>query len=549
MFSTVTNILQLTSLMVKWGISQAVVCPGSRNAAIVHNLRAAGLECFNITDERSAGFFALGLIDANGGKPVAVCVTSGSAVLNLAPAVSEAYYRSLPLFVITADRPQRWIGQMDGQTLPQSEVFGKMVALSVTLPEPKDEEEMWHSNRLINEAMIAQCKTSRPVHINVPITEPMFDFSASALPDERMIRWNNDCSSVFNMPEEMKVTFSQADKVMLIVGQMTPEAMKSCGAYMKLLANAGCVVLAENLSNIHTVEVYPNSTDEIDHFYVGNFDQMLSAGRFVSPELVVTLGGHIVSKRLKQYLRKNPPLHHWHVSPQGEVADLFMCCTDVVETSPSKMLQALCSLGTTKGADYRNEMLKLSAETAESNDEMGENIKNDALTILKQTLSGITPGWNIHVANSSMVRNLQKVFSGSNAVYCNRGVNGIEGSISAAVGFWAGKHTPTLVLTGDLSFFYDQNALWNNYVKSPQAPLRILILNNSCGDIFHHLPGLSSPYLEDSIAAHHVTSAEGVAIETGAQYQCVDNIDRLCSVLPQFLSEDSSVAILEVRLC
>ena len=140
MFSVKSNIQQLTVLMLKAGITQVVVCPGSRNAAIVHTFHAAGMQCYDVTDERSAGFFAIGLMEANGGKPVAVCVTSGSAVLNLAPAVSEAYYRSFPLMVISADRPLRWIGQMDGQTLPQQGAFGSLVSKSVSLPEPQNLE-------------------------------------------------------------------------------------------------------------------------------------------------------------------------------------------------------------------------------------------------------------------------------------------------------------------------------------------------------------------------------------------------------------------------
>ncbi len=143
MYSTKINIQQLTVLMLKAGIDKVVVCPGSRNAAIVHNFKAAGMECYDITDERSAGFFAIGLIQANKGASVAVCCTSGSAVLNLAPAVVEAYYQALPLFVVTADRPAMWIGQKDGQTMIQSGVFDGYVSKSVSLPEPRDREERW----------------------------------------------------------------------------------------------------------------------------------------------------------------------------------------------------------------------------------------------------------------------------------------------------------------------------------------------------------------------------------------------------------------------
>lgn len=550
MFSTVRNIQQLTSLVLKWGVKEAVLCPGSRNAAIVHNLNAAGLQCYNITDERSAGFFAIGLMEANGGHPVLVCVTSGSAVLNLAPAVSEAYYRNLPLLVITADRPQQWIGQMDGQTLPQTGAFGKMVEKCVSLPEPIDEEGKWYCNRLINESMITLYKTKRPVHINVPITEPMFDFSAPSLPEERVIKLRSGCSSSFKIEEQMIDIWHSAKSRLVIVGQMSPEEMAICAPMLKELTAHGCVVVAENLSNIHTATKSLTSPDEMGVFHIGNFDEMLATDAFISPDLVLTCGGHIVSKRLKQHLRQHQPHWHWHVSPLGEVADLFMCCTDVIEATSHTFLNALSStlstssdLSASSSSSYYEKMTHLSLATRK------KPITNNwgDLTALQQVLNHTNDEWSIQVANSTMVRNLQKIFNGINPVYCNRGVNGIEGSVSAAVGYWVGSRKPTLLLVGDLSFFYDQNGLWNNYVKQPNTPLRILVINNSCGDIFHHLPALNSPYLDSSIAAAHTTSAEGIAKECGAQYLCASTQQELESHLEEFFRPTPSVCILEVR--
>ena len=175
-------------------IDHVVLCPGSRNAPLVHTFVDAGFHCHEVTDERSAGFFALGLAECLD-RPVAVCCTSGSAVLDLLPAVSEAYYHPLPLLVITADRPERWVGQMDGQTLPQFGAFGRLVRHAVQLPEPSwnDEdavnaEEVWHCNRLINEALAEMKRWNGPVHINVPISEPLFNFTRTELPDERIVR-------------------------------------------------------------------------------------------------------------------------------------------------------------------------------------------------------------------------------------------------------------------------------------------------------------------------------------------------------------------------
>ena len=184
MYSDKENVNILTALLVAHGVRHAVVCPGSRNAPIVHNLNECpDIRCYPVTDERSAGFYALGMTQALN-QPVVVCVTSGTALLNLAPAVAEAYYQHQPLIVISADRPQPWIDQLDGQTLPQPDALGRFVRKAVSLPEPHDNEERWYCNRLVNEALIVR---HAPVHINVPITEPLFDFKVAALPEERKI--------------------------------------------------------------------------------------------------------------------------------------------------------------------------------------------------------------------------------------------------------------------------------------------------------------------------------------------------------------------------
>lgn len=193
MYSNKENVNILTSLLVAHGVRHAVVCPGSRNAAIVHNLNECeDITCYPVTDERSAGFQALGLSMAEGYQPVVACVTSGSALLNLYPAVAEAYYQQIPLIVISADRPAQWINQLDGQTLPQPDALGQMVRKSVSLPEvfegEQQEEMHWYCNRLVNEALLKSMgRVKGPVHINVPISEPFYSFTKEALPVERKI--------------------------------------------------------------------------------------------------------------------------------------------------------------------------------------------------------------------------------------------------------------------------------------------------------------------------------------------------------------------------
>ena len=285
MYSNKENVNILTALLVAHGIRHAVLCPGSRNSPIVHNLNECpDIQCYPVTDERSAGFYALGMTQATG-EPVAVCVTSGTALLNLAPAVAEAYYQHRPLVVISADRPPQWIDQLDGQTLPQPDALGRFVRKAVSLPEPHDEESRWYCNRLVNEALMEK---HAPVHINVPISEPFFLFSTHELPQERKIDFiPADMSSV--MLDRVFRMFMQSARPMLISGQpMNP-----------LLEEAVLAV-------------------QDDESYV--------------PDFVLYTGGSIVSKHVKRFLRK--ARETWAVNLTGEVNDTFMNLTQVIQGDP-----------------------------------------------------------------------------------------------------------------------------------------------------------------------------------------------------------------------
>lgn len=295
----------------------------------------------SVTDERSAGFFAIGLA-LHVQAPVVVCCTSGSALLNLHPAVCEAFYRRVPLVVVSADRPAAWIGQMDGQTLPQPGVFGGLVRKAVNLPEVRTEEDEWYANRLVNEALLeVDHHGYGPVHINVPLSEPLFHFTAEALPSvRRMVR--RDMSDegrtlAFFLKEELP----KYRRVLVVSGQMSSDEAVGVAA---CLSGGRVAWLTEVLGNC------PSASDA-----VRGFDALLYAAReedlqALRPDLVITVGGHVVSKRLKQFLRRTPSLVHWHVSPDGLPADLFCALTTVVEASPADFFRLfsgrrLCRLG------------------------------------------------------------------------------------------------------------------------------------------------------------------------------------------------------------
>ena len=483
MYSNKENVNILTALLVAHGIRHAVVCPGSRNAPIVHNLNECpDITCYPVTDERSAGFYALGMALCEA-EPVAVCVTSGTALLNLAPAVAEAYYQHVPLVVISADRPPQWIDQLDGQTLPQPDALGRFVKKTVSLPEPITDEQHWYCNRLVNEALMVR---HAPVHINVPITEPLFDFSVSALPEERKIELlpanmpNHTMSHVVRM-------FMQSKRPMLITGQPMNPSMDEA--------------------------VYLVRDDE----------------RYV-PDFVLYIGGSIVSKRVKHFLRKAKET--WAVNETGEVNDTFMNLTHVVQ-GDGKVL-----------ADQIRFMLEQQPHPfVRQWDELLEKVRQHAIAYqpaysqmatVKYVNSQINCQQTIHYANSSAIR-LANIYA-THQVYCNRGVNGIDGSLSTAAGFSCVTDEQVLCVIGDLSFFYDQNALWNLNLK---GNFRILLMNNGKGGIFNMLPGLEqSPVRDRFVAAEHHTSAAGICQQNNIVYLKAENMEEMQEGIERLLQDE-----------
>ena len=475
MYTDKKNILQLVALLEAHGVKKIVLCPGSRNIPLVHTLSThSSFTCYPVTDERSAGFFAIGLA-LNGGGPAAVCCTSGTALLNLHPAVAEAFYQNVPLVVISADRPAAWIGQMDGQTLPQPGVFGNLVKKSVNLPEIYTDEDEWYCNRLINEALLETHHHGKgPVHINVPVTEPIFRFTVESLPEVRVITRYQGLNVYDRDYNELIKRLNQYQKRMIIVGQMNLIYLFE-KKYSKLLYKH-FAWLTEHISN-QTIPGIP----------VKNFDVALYAmdgdtQEKMVPELLITYGGHVVSKRLKNFLRKNPPKEHWHVSADGEVIDLYGSLTTVIEMDPFEFLEKIAFLLENKTPQYPLLWENYCKGLPQPEFPYSEMAAIGAL------IKALPEQCALHLANSSVIRYAQLFTVASSVeVCCNRGTSGIEGSLSTAVGYAAASDNLNFVVIGDLSFFYDMNALWNTNLG---PNLRILLLNNGGGEIFHTLPGL-----------------------------------------------------------
>lgn len=533
MYSDKPTINILTSLLVEHGVRHAVVCPGSRNAPICHNLASTGkIRCHPMTDERSAAFFAIGLSQALGMRPVAVCVTSGSALLDTSPAVAEAFYQRVPLVVIAADRPAAWIGQLDGQTLPQPDALGRLALRSASLPMGNTPEELWHANRLINEALMDAYMTARPgpVLINVPLAEPLYEFNTRDLPPTRTCR--RIVPTGRDVAREVANTLQTKPRRLMVVAGQTGADLEP---HLKTLESHRIVVVREPLSSAGS---HPNEAAYI-------LNRRGGTANSYRPDTIVYLGGHLVGKELKQFLRSCADAETIMTNAGGEMQDVFQNTTRVAQCGDAIMAETLAeTLGTAAddaSTDFfaRWEGLLRLADGA---------CRRQVGTFSQLQVMQAFDFGAVQYANSSAVR--LGCLTACRRFFCNRGVNGIDGSLSTASGFATGLGAqsagPSLVVIGDLSFFYDQNALWNNNL-SPR--LRILLLNNGGGGIFSRFRGLEgSPARETIVMAAHGMSARGVCGQFGVEYQSATDLEQTVRHAKWLTADDARrPRLLEVR--
>ncbi|MDR0536918.1 MAG: 2-succinyl-5-enolpyruvyl-6-hydroxy-3-cyclohexene-1-carboxylic-acid synthase [Tannerellaceae bacterium] len=545
MYSNNKSVQHLVALLKAHGVKEVVLSPGARNMPIIQSLASDQyFTCHTAIDERSAGYYAIGLSLRNAhverrSALVAICCTSGTAALNYAPAIAEAFFQHIPLIVLTADRPERWVGQQENQVLPQRNLFGLLVKLSVCLPEVYTKEDEWHCNRLVNEAILeAMHRLTGPVHINIPLSEPLFDMEEEdTLPNVRVIRrlslerhseeWEKEY-------EALAQTFGKYKSHMLILGQgdygSSPLSVESSA--LETLHASGCIILAEHLAN--------NLTSSC---IIRNFDAVLNSisekrWETYTPELLITTGGHIVSKQLKKFLRQNAPKAHWSLSPSGEIIDTYQCLTNVVETHPGEFIDKIIHSDILPSFTLQsqwNKAVKLPAPAPAYSDfmaigELMKSIPDRAIVFLGNSMS-------IRLAHLYPIDESRGI-----RFYANRGLSGIDGNLSTATGLAAAGDT-TFILVGDMAFYYDMNAIISSAFN--RQSLRIFLNNNEGCEIFHTLPGFRpTRETEQYITMKRKSSAREWALERGFIYLPVTNEAELKESLSIFVDKDASASVL-----
>jgi 2-succinyl-5-enolpyruvyl-6-hydroxy-3-cyclohexene-1-carboxylate synthase len=530
----------LVDVLKAHGVSDVVISPGSRSAPLV---LAFGddpdFHCRTIVDERSAGFFAMGMAQQLK-RPVVLVCTSGSALLNYAPAVSEAYYQQIPLIVLSADRPLEWIDQGDGQTIRQQGVLDKHVHYNCQLPvDIYNEDDAWHVNRRIHEAIYhAMHHVRGPVHINIPFREPLY--GRTVFPKEvRRVMEFVGIRKVLDKEYKGRLVkqWDSSSKIMILVGAH-PVDEKLKQQLLKIGKARLAVVLTETLSNIQGEGVFP-CIDRVVHSISEE------EATVFQPDLLISDDGAIVSKMVKTYLRKYPPKYHWQVSESHPLMDTYQHLTHAIPLPLSDFLEDIYPSLEPKKSRYFDRWQHRFERSMKHHFNYLKDVNWCDLKMYQLLAASIPDHFTIQWGNSTVVRYSQLFdkFHGLES-YGNRGTSGIDGCVSTAVGASHVRDTESLLVTGDLSFLYDRNGIWNKYV-SPQ--LRIIVVNNGGGGIFRFIPGpADSGHLEEHFEVRHQQSVQPLAEMHGFEYLCATNSTDFERMLKDFFEVQEKPVLLEV---
>ena len=534
------GVSDLPEICYRHGMRRVVISPGSRNAPLIFSFTGHGrMECLSITDERSAAYFALGLA-LQTQQPVGLICTSGTALLNFAPAIAEAFYQNIPLVILTADRPGEWIDQADGQTIRQREIYRNYIKQSFELPvETAIDSDLWNFNRSVNEAMnISLLEPRGPVHLNIPLREPLYNLLPEPGTDLRIIKTTNPSLGLSNEElAHLKIIWNKSGKKMVIFG-----ADEKNDARRKVIpilsANPAVVIIAENISNADNEKIIASP----ERFFASISGDEGSAFR---PDLLITIGHSVVSGQLKKYLRQNLPAEHWHIHTSPSFADTFQGLTRSIIASPERILISLTENEDKTNSDYRDLLLIKEMKLREKQRGLMKGFPYSDLVVFDTILKRLPADSNLHLANSTSIRYSQ-LFNGRSDIryHCNRGTSGIDGCVSTAAGYAVASQKPTILITGDISFVYDSNGLWNKYLK---GNIKIIVVNNGGGNIFSLInPGEGEIPAREFLETPHNVNIKLLAEAFGASHTFCRSLEELPGQLDWFLEPSDHPNVLEV---
>lgn len=534
------QILDLVELCSIKGIEQVIICPGSRNAPLTIAFTShPNFKCYSISDERSAAYIALGMAQESKKTVILIC-TSGTAALNFAPAVAEATFLEVPLLVITADRPSQWINQYDGQTIYQENLYGKNVKKSYNLVAERDSKEIeWYFNRVLNESInLCNANPKGPVHVNIPISEPFYPESTETISFREVSNITQfGQSKILSEPENNYIhsKLNIYKSIIVIVGQQFDLKLeKSLETFAK---NFKAAIISEKISNV-TID---DQITESELIFTNTFENL-------NPDLVITVGMSTISKRIKNYFRKQRIKEHWHIQENPNIMDPFMNLNLKIEIEPDYFFSSINqNFKDTKleELDPLTILIDKNSKSKVTKNNYLDNSKHSDLKFLFEFNKILKQNSIIHLGNSLSVRYYNYLDNNRfiKKYYCNRGTSGIDGIVSTALGQAINSETPMICILGDVSFQYDKNAIWNNYLPKN---FKIIILNNEGGNIFKMIDGPKNQKAHDEFfKTFQTNSAALLSLEFGLDYFKINSIEEY-NQINEFLANNNKPSILEV---
>ena len=543
------SVATLVEILYRKGSRNVIISPGSRSAPITLAFaRHKGFRKLIIPDERSAGYMALGMAQVSG-LPVALVCTSGTAAVNLYPALIEAFYLQVPLIVFTADRPPEWIDQLDGQTIHQENLYGNHVKGFYTFPQEDHLPDLqWHGERIISEAFNrAVDLPAGPVHVNMPFREPLYPAHGEGTESVNPLKVIHNMSSVQSPVEstwnELARVWAESGNILVVGGQQrkNEELMAALNGFA---GKFDIPVAGDVISNLHGLEM--NLITSMDNFLWKQDKNFLESLR---PDLLISFGKSVISKNLKLFLRQYKPVQHWHLQSGGYIPDPFQSVTTQIPVDPAfffrKAIDKFDVMPDRNG--YLEQWKRQEQMTAEK---LKIFFPADAFSELEASsmVIGYLPD-NIflHLANSMPVRLVNFVggLKPGMEVFSNRGTSGIDGCVSTAIGTTIQSEKINVLITGDMAFFYDRNAFWHENIPEN---LHIIMLNNHGGGIFRMIDGPSRlPEFEKYFETHQPLTAKSLAGEYGFDYTFCSDRETLTKSLRTFFTPGKKLKILEIQ--
>jgi 2-succinyl-5-enolpyruvyl-6-hydroxy-3-cyclohexene-1-carboxylate synthase len=524
----------ITQLCNAKGIRNIVISPGSRNAPLIIGFTENKFFInYSIVDERCAAFFALGMAQQLD-EPVALVCSSGSALLNYYPAISEAFYSDIPLVILSADRPSELINIGDGQTILQENVFENHILESANCIEG-DAYNLFNE-AIINSALNTAISKKGPVHINMPFSEPLYETTETLT---IAVKNNLVIVSELKINEDLNPfvkKWNTSTKKLILVGVLKPNSIEK--EYIDILAqDESVIVLTETTSNLHNKNFFP-SIDQL----IASFDEQELID--FQPEIILTLGGMVVSKKIKVLLRDYSPKEHWHIDSK-KAYDTFFCLTHHFKTTANLFFKELLPRIEPVKSNYQSNYLSIKEYRLKRHQEYLSVIAYSDLKIFSAIVKFMSKNIQLQLSNSTTIRYAQFFdFNKSIKIFCNRGTSGIDGCTSTAIGAAVASNKETVFITGDLSFLYDSNALWNNYTPSN---FKIIVINNGGGGIFRILPGEKNTDNFDAFfETKHQVTAVHLCKMYDLEYTMIDRESELNKSLKSFFSSSNKPKLLEI---